>query len=286
MVTSDLGRRIGVAAIGIPVGLGVVYLGGWAFAAVIGALAVFGVREVYGLAAARGVRPFVSLGLSGAAVTIGLAAWFGTFAGWAPSAMGVLLGVTLLALAAAVFRRGPTGAPLASAAVTLVGVAYAAIPMAFAIFLRGFPEGLLTSGWEGTLILVFPLFMTWFADTAAYFVGVRFGRRKLLPSVSPGKTVEGSLAGLGGAVAGAILYSELLLHTWTPIGLPIWLAGGIGLAVGVAGAVGDLSESVLKREAGVKDSGALLPGHGGILDRFDGVYLTLPITYALLWISH
>jgi phosphatidate cytidylyltransferase len=286
MARSDLGRRVGVAAIGIPAGLGLVYLGGWFFAGVIALLAVFGVREVYALAAALAIRPFSGIGLPAAAAIIGLAAWFGTFTGWAPGALAILIGVTLLALAAAVFRRGPSGLPLASAAVTVVGVAYAAVPMAFAIFLRGFPEGLSAMGWSGTLILVFPLFMTWLADTAAYFVGVRFGRRKLLPSVSPGKTVEGSAAGLCAAVAGAVLYSEVVLHAWTPVALPIWLAGAIGLAVGIAGAVGDLSESVLKREAGVKDSGSILPGHGGILDRFDGVYLTLPLTYALIWISH
>ena len=286
MASSDLGRRVGVAAIGIPLGFGVVYVGGWVFVGVIVLLAVFGVREVYGFAAALNVRPFTWLGLPAAAAIIGLAGWSGTFAGWAPGALAILIGLTLLSLASAVFRRGPSGSPLAATAVTVVGVTYAAVPMAFAVFLRGFPEGLPVMGWSGTLILVFPLFMTWLADTAAYFVGIRFGRRKLLPSVSPGKTVEGSAAGLCAAVVGAILYSELVLHAWTPVALPIWAAGAIGLAVGIAGAVGDLSESVLKREAGLKDSGSMLPGHGGILDRFDGVYLTIPLTYALIWISH
>jgi phosphatidate cytidylyltransferase len=123
------------------------------------------------------------------------------------------------------------------------------------------------------------LVLCWVADTAAYFTGMRYGRRKLAPSISPGKTWEGAAGGLGGVLAYA-----LLLSLWAAnVRLGLLLAAAALLAV--LSVVGDLFESAAKRQAGVKDSGALLPGHGGVLDRIDSATATLPLAAALApWI--
>ncbi len=131
------------------------------------------------------------------------------------------------------------------------------------------------AGENGYLIAV-PLLICWIGDSAAYFAGSAFGRHKLLPEVSPAKTIEGLGAGLAGAIAGAVLAGILLLD------LPLWQMIITGAAGGTAAAIGDLFESALKRDAGVKDSGSVLPGHGGILDRFDSILLVAPVTWLLL----
>lgn len=127
------------------------------------------------------------------------------------------------------------------------------------------------------------LVLVWVADTAAYFVGSRFGRHKLAPAISPGKTWEGAAGALAGTLAYAIICVALIPQLKSGIAGGIWaayLAAAAGLCV--ASILGDLFESAAKRQAGVKDSGALLPGHGGILDRIDSATSTLPLA-AILW---
>ena len=120
------------------------------------------------------------------------------------------------------------------------------------------------------------LVLVWIADTAAYFVGRAWGRRKLAPSISPGKSWEGALGGVVGAVAYAIICGTFLWgNAW-----PAYLVAAVVLAA--ISIVGDLFESAAKRQAGVKDSGTLLPGHGGILDRIDSATAVLPIAALLL----
>jgi phosphatidate cytidylyltransferase len=111
-------------------------------------------------------------------------------------------------------------------------------------------------------------------DTMAYFTGKSIGRTKLSPSISPNKTVEGALGGLLGSLACSVLYA----HAFLP-GVPAWYAASAGAAVGIFGQAGDLFESLLKRAAGVKDSGTIFPGHGGILDRADGILAAGPVLY-------
>ena len=134
------------------------------------------------------------------------------------------------------------------------------------------------------LQILLALGLTWVADTAAYFVGSRFGRRKLAPSISPGKTWEGAAGALAGALAYAIICAALVPQLKAGIaGGPAWGAYLAAVAVlCVASIVGDLFESAAKRQAGVKDSGTILPGHGGILDRIDSATSTLPLA-AVLW---
>jgi phosphatidate cytidylyltransferase len=127
---------------------------------------------------------------------------------------------------------------------------------------------------QGVHWILLTIAVTALGDTAAYYVGSLWGRHKLLPKVSPNKTVEGAAAGLAGNVAGALMYGWLFFPTWLSFaGLPL------ALLVGVAGQLGDLSESMLKRGAGVKDSGQLLPGHGGVLDRLDSLLFAAPVVF-------
>jgi phosphatidate cytidylyltransferase len=140
----------------------------------------------------------------------------------------------------------------------------------------GTPAGL--PGDPGAWAVLFVFLTTWACDTGAFFVGRTFGRHKLAPQLSPGKTREGAIGGLLAAlVVGSVLGN--VLHLGSPLSLLL------GVVSGVLGQVGDLVASAIKRELGLKDFGALLPGHGGILDRFDSLLLTAPAIYyiLLLW---
>lgn len=283
MASSDLPRRLQVAAVGIPLGILLVYVGGWYLAGMIALLAALGTWELYRIARARGWRPFSWLGVPVAAALVLSAEWLEGPAAWALPAWILVLALTFGALAATVFLRGPGGDPLPAAAATVFGSVYVGGGFAFVVFLRNLP-GVATEGpsWPGAILIIFPLVVTWVGDTAAYFVGRAWGRRKLLPAVSPAKTVEGGVGGLLGAMGASLLYAAFLFGPASASTLPLAAAAVLGLLIGVLAQVGDLAESVLKREAGVKDSGGVLPGHGGVLDRFDAVLFTVPATYALL----
>lgn len=133
---------------------------------------------------------------------------------------------------------------------------------------------------SGRRALLFLLLCVWICDSAAYYVGSTLGRRKLAPAISPNKTVEGSIGGAVGAVGAAVLLKTLNLVPWS-----ITFVFGAGLAIALLAQVGDLAESMVKRDAGVKDSGSLIPGHGGIMDRVDALLFTVPVFYYVLLMS-
>jgi phosphatidate cytidylyltransferase len=133
----------------------------------------------------------------------------------------------------------------------------------------------------GSHLLMFGLMVNWIGDTGAYYVGKNFGRHKLAPAVSPGKTWEGAAASAVTGVVFGLIYLPLAIK-----GTSTLMAGFLALAASVAGQVGDLAESAIKRGAGVKDSGGLLPGHGGMLDRVDSSMFALPVLYALWTFLH
>lgn len=264
--------RIAVAAVGIPLAIAAVYAGGWVLGALVALVAGLAAREFYGLAALAGARPLARPGIVVAAGAVLLAtaapdprllaAWF--------------LAATLLTAAAAVWLRPPAQRPLLAVSTTVFGALYVGGTLACAMLLRHLPgveEALL-----GTALLLAPLVLTWINDSLAYFVGRAIGRHKLIPSVSPGKTVEGALGALLGTTAAATGYGQLLEQFW---GYRVGVLNAVlfGLLVAVAAQVGDLVASLLKRDAGVKDSGTLLPGHGGALDRFDSLFFTIPLAY-------
>ena len=153
---------------------------------------------------------------------------------------------------------------------TFAGILYVGWLLGYLVSLRGIEDG---RNW-----VFYALFCTFGSDTAAFFIGKAIGRHKLAPSISPGKTWEGSIGGLLGAVGVSFLF---LLHTPLTLALSLnwWQAVILGLLVSLFGQVGDLVESLLKRNAGAKDSGTLLAGHGGVLDRIDSIIFAVVIVY-------
>ncbi|HTD54057.1 MAG TPA: CDP-archaeol synthase [Silvibacterium sp.] len=202
-----------------------------------------------------------------------------------PDFLGPLLGALSLALFALCAFRAPMNRVLPDAAYSVFGMLYIGVP------LTTLP--LLSEQENGPSLLLFLFFVVWAGDIAALYVGRVFGRRKLAPAISPGKTWEGSIA----SVAGSVLIALVLLEVATALSrgnfgklssllfYPGSIAGWLGLAVmlNVAAQVGDLVESAIKRGSGVKDSGSILPGHGGVLDRIDALLVAGPVLwYALL----
>lgn len=176
--------------------------------------------------------------------------------------------------------------PLANLGVTFFGVVYVGWLFSYLIFLRSLPGE--AAVWpfyqspvahlfdaQGAWIVLYVIAVTWSTDAGAYFAGIRWGRVPLAPRLSPKKTREGSLGGLAAATLMSLAWG-----TW--IGLPWWHCLFLGPVIGALGQIGDLCESALKRDLGLKDFGTLLPGHGGILDRFDSLLFTAPIAYYYL----
>jgi phosphatidate cytidylyltransferase len=175
-----------------------------------------------------------------------------------------VFGLTFLTL----FTRGPLVESLPAAGISSSAFLLVAFPLSFAVRLHGIP-------FSGPKLLLFALAITWAADTVAYFAGRAFGKHPLAPHISPKKTWEGSIAGLGGSLLVAYAF-----HYWLTIPVPHLLA--MAVVGNIAGQMGDLLESACKRSAGVKDSGGLLPGHGGILDRIDALILCIPVIWFYL----
>lgn len=286
MPSGELGRRLAVAAVGIPVVLGLAWLGGWALGVLVAVAAALAVFEFYDLARLRGERPFTAWGVAATvAVVIVATAWPDPWEA-APAAGLVLMATVLLALTGSIWLRWPGGSPMASVSVTAAGVVYVGFTLAFIPVLRALPEAA-PEAFEGggareTAFLMLPFLATWVGDTAAYTAGRAWGSTRLAPSASPGKTVTGAVAGLVGSSVAAVAVSAWALDGLPALEVPLSTAAWMGLVLGAVGQLGDLAESVLKREAGVKDSGRILPGHGGVLDRVDALLFAVPVTWLLL----
>jgi phosphatidate cytidylyltransferase len=278
---SETLTRTAVAAVGIPIALGAVFLGGWVLGGLLAACAALAAWELFRMAGLKGARPLSAPGAAGAAALVLAAAWIPSAGLDNPLLPAVVVLLVLAAATAAIWTHGVEGQPLLSVSVTVFGAAYTSL-LLFGLFLRHLPG--VESAWHGTWLLMAPVVLTWLSDTFAYFAGRLWGKRKLIPRVSPGKTVAGAVGALVGTVPCAVAYTWVLAH-WTSY-TPSWLeAAAFGLAVSVTAQVGDLVESLFKRDAGVKDSGRLLPGHGGALDRFDSLFFTLPLGYAFFrWV--
>jgi phosphatidate cytidylyltransferase len=274
---ANLVRRIAFAAVAIPVAVGLVWFGGWPLAALVSLIGVLGTRELFDIAAKQGIVPFRVTGMVAAAIGPLLVHAGTTDATVQPLLAGswMYLGAafTVVLLVQALRDRAPTERPLGAVAVTAFGVVYAGLLPAFLIGIRhgAWPE----RSWAGTALVFFPLVVTWVCDTAAMFGGRAFGGAKLAPTISPGKTRSGGIAGV---VGGALIAPIFALWLLPKVGITLGLLPAVGMAIALAtiGQLGDLAESLFKREAGVKDSSALIPGHGGVLDRFDSLYVVLP----------
>ena len=283
-----LWQRVLSAAVGIPVLLALVYLGGWYLGAAVLVLSLVGMHEFFRLAEGSGLRPARAMGYA-AAVVVTAAVTLGGEAGPAGRVelpeVGELVALVLVVVGiAAILQQvlwpSAPGAA-ANAGATLFGVVYLPLMLSYLVRLREVGTKVIPlggGGWaaeSGALWVALLMFACWAEDTAAYFVGRAIGRHKLCPRISPGKTIEGAVAGLAAAVMVAAA-----LGRW--LGLPLSHGLALGALIGVFGQLGDLSKSVLKREAGVKDAGALIPGHGGVLDRFDSLLFAAPVTFYYL----
>jgi len=274
---SELTRRVLFSLLGAPLTVAIIYVGGWVFAAALGAIAAIGAWELFRMAREGVSRPLEVAGIVLAA-SIPLcvhAAYLGVFRVTLTIAVMIFLGL----LAGVIWLRGVEGGPLLAFAVTVSGVIYPAlVSYMYPIRYHDYAVGALA----GTVLVMLPIAVTWATDTGAYAFGRLMGKRKLIPSVSPSKTIAGAIGGLVVALLGCWAYNRFLLAPYAKLALAPLGVIAFAIAIGVAAQIGDLAESLLKRDAGVKDSSRLLPGHGGILDRFDSLLFVLPVAYLIL----
>jgi len=267
---ANLAKRVAVGVVAVPAIVFLAWVGGWAVVGLASAIVVVGALEFYRMCRARGARPFVRLGVLGGAGLCLAAHW-----GWTCLGLTLTL-LVVLVLAAALFRRAREEA-LTAASVTLMGLVWIGWLGSHLVLLRELPKSAGMVYTEGAAYLWLALALTWSADTAAYGVGVVWGRHALFPRVSPRKSVEGALGGLAGSLGFAWLARSWFAPFLGPV--DVWI---LGLTVGVAAQAGDFVESMVKREAGVKDASRVIPGHGGILDRFDSLLFCGPLVYVYL----
>ena len=248
----------------------------WSFGALLLLILVGGQTEFYKLARETGLSPQRWMGLAVGVLLFALNfIVFRQFsrsvtdeAGGAVLYLLLYIGLLLPTLfVCELFRRSAT--PLANLGATLLGVLYVAVPLSLYVpVLAG--DGV----WRPETVLCY-IFIIWANDVFAYLVGMTFGRHRLCERLSPKKSWEGFFGGLAGAVATGLAAAYALDANY-------WVWGGLALVASLSGVAGDLVESMFKREAGVKDSGQVIPGHGGVLDRFDALLLSAPYVFLYL----
>jgi phosphatidate cytidylyltransferase len=299
--------RVVVGIIAIPIIVASVWLGGWAFFLFMAAVSTGALLEYYWLTEKRGAFPNKALGVA-AGLLLCLAFMHGTtdhlllrlfsveqsdlalLLARFVMVLGVLLLFSIAVMIDELFRR--EGSPIINNIATFAGVTYVSLFLSTLIGLRqlfdgdrpfrayidrvdaGLASGTGSFGW---LTVVAVLVSIWTCDSAAYYAGRAFGRHKLFERISPKKTWEGAIAGAVAAMLAMLAMQHWLLPYLRPLD-----AMAIGLMVGVFGQIGDLAESHLKRDAGVKDSSALIPGHGGVFDRFDSLLFVAPLVYVYI----
>lgn len=261
-----LSTRILSALILIPFVATMVYLGGGWFAGLVAVFAALATIEFYQIAERLDVHPSKAVGAVLSAVLVIAALFPSLHIG--PAALLLALPVLMLVR---VLRQDYDGF-LGDWATTLVGSIYIGGLLSQFVLMRGLRQGL---AWVSLVALA-----TWAGDTAAYLVGTSWGRRPFFPKVSPRKTLEGALSGIGAGTLFATAIAIIFLHLSWP------LAVILGLLLSLATTFGDLSESLLKRQSGIKDSGNLIPGHGGALDRVDSLlFAGLVAYYFAIWVA-
>ncbi|TAL68851.1 MAG: phosphatidate cytidylyltransferase [Bacteroidetes bacterium] len=293
---NELVKRVIVAFVGIPLAFLIIYLGGYVFFITIVIISSVALWEFYKIAEKKHAFPNKIPG-----IIAGICFMFLFYSGNKFSDLNWLIVLfalfALLILTLELWRNKPNG--IFNVSTTFSGFLYIAVSFTCLIgireFYRLFDELYFTNhlinlkddfgltilkkdiycGW-----LVASIFISvWISDSAAYFIGVKWGKHKLFPRISPKKSWEGSVAGFFGAIIGFAAASILLIPKF-----PIMHSVIIGAVIGIIGQIGDLAESLLKRDAGIKDSSAILPGHGGILDRFDSILFVAPAVYIYLLI--
>jgi phosphatidate cytidylyltransferase len=260
---SSFWSRILISAIGVPVVLWLFYLGGWSMFALAAAAALVALHELYWMT--RTLRPVVLAGYLGT-----LAALLGATLGGPSWALGGFMTTVALAFILKGFSATRQSTAV-SVSVTLLGAAWIGLGLAHAVLLRDIPE-------HGVLAAFAVLLAVWAGDSAAFLIGMLFGRHKLAPLVSPGKTWEGLVAG----TAATIGVTFFAFYDERADFLRIREMLVLGVVIAVVAPLGDLFESALKRDMDVKDSGRLLGGHGGVLDRIDALLFSWVAAYYVI----
>lgn len=255
-------KRVLTALVLIPAALGLIFLAPPLFVrAALAAVALLCLHEFYGLVRHRSVQPYAMVGMAAGALLILLPILLN---------QGFLVVLLLLLLGMATLDVRPVDQTYGSSAATFFGVVYACGPFAIAAHLHA-----RSPHW-----IFLPLLISWVGDSAAYYVGRSIGKHKLAPRLSPGKTWEGTIGSAIFGTAAGFIYLRMAM----PEILAFWAMIALPLATNITGQIGDLAESALKRGSGTKDSGRLLPGHGGALDRMDGALFAFPTVYLFLLI--
>lgn len=277
---SSVTRRIVSIIIPLPLLLVVVYLSVWSVALIVILAVMICLIELYKGLKQAGYHPRSEVGMI-TALFLCAAALFQHYTSL--NLVGLALsGGVILTLTNELTRKDSEHG-LASWALSFVSACYVGWLLSYYILIRVL-ETPLEGGWlaflkmdPGAAWIYFILAITWLQDAGAYFIGRSWGRHKLAPIVSPGKTWEGAIGGIATAIVAAMICILIL-------GLPISysVAAFLGLIGGIVGLIGDLAESLIKRRIGIKDMGNVIPGHGGILDRVDSIMFTAPIIYYLI----
>lgn len=280
---SNLQQRLLSALVLVPVLFALNWLGSWWVAGTVLLIVLLALRELYSMFAVGGYRPHAA----GYVVAVALVAVAVVRTRWNLDLAGFMLALALiLTLAAELPRRDHAGS-LLNWTLTFAGATYVAWLLAHIVLLRGYLRPLAPAPLaaifpdSGAAWIVWVLVIAFSSDSGAYFVGRSLGRHPMAPRISPKKSWEGAVGGLLAATLG----SWLAVVTF---GLPLHpvVAAFLGALGSAAGQAGDLAESLIKRQVGVKDSGALIPGHGGMLDRVDSLLFTIPsLYYCLIWLT-
>jgi phosphatidate cytidylyltransferase len=269
-----MSKRIIWGSLGAALLLGLIWAGSIWFTLAIGLLSILGILEYSQLLKKQNIRPqtaaMITLSLLLQALIYISAHYFSlkqtNFIIDGERIMCFFLFLAFLIVFVNELLRGNPEQGLLNAAANFFGTVYIGFMFAYILMVRLMPGG------DGLFYILFTLLVTWSNDTGAYFVGSTLGKHKLSPRISPRKSIEGSIGGL----IGGLTCTWVLAFLFHKRGLPLII---LGVFVVAAGQIGDLIESIIKRNAGVKDSGTFLPGHGGLLDRFDSLLLAAPIVY-------
>lgn len=266
MAFEKSGARIIVALLAIPFVLAACYFGGLIFLAFTLGIGLIAFNEFAGLAGEKDFYPNKLIGYTGISLII-LNAYFGLM-----DSANLILLIVISTLIFELFRNNKSA--LANSGATLLAVFYPGLFSSYILRLREFYTQTNQPYNDGAFIIIAILAGLWLCDSAAYFVGSAIGKHKLFPRVSPKKSWEGAIGGFIFAIAGVALIKYFFMDF-----LDWQHAIVIGIIIGTIGQTGDLVESLFKRDAGVKDSSSLIPGHGGILDRFDSLLLVAPVVF-------
>jgi len=265
---SSIFLRIAASVAFIPCFIIITRTGGRHFLLFVDAVIFVGMWEFYRMMQAKGIQPYRVIGIvCGLALT-----WYMYFRNGMYA--NVFLTVTVVTLMCLELTRRDSKMAVTHIGSTILGVIYVAFLAAHLVLLREFPLSVNLDYSLGASLVFLTAIVTWAGDTGAYVVGSLFGRHKLLPRVSEKKTREGSVGGLLFSIAAALIARA----TIAPY-LEVWQALVLGALAGVVGQLGDLFESMIKRGAEIKDSSSAVPGHGGVLDRFDSLLFTAPLIY-------